>query len=124
MIQLQAISAKPLRQVTESCRDTVSRVCGGLDVIDTLEHKALIFRTEIHPANIKYLTKALIEDGVTVLDNSLPSDNECNDNEIHLLSLEVTTSHCDTDPSTDTSADLSTNSETNADTKAAQIANS
>jgi len=75
LIQLQAISDKPLRDMTEAIRVSVSRACGGIDDMHQLGDKALVVRAEIVPAKFPALISSLEDIGLHGFSDNLPADN-------------------------------------------------
>ena len=72
IIQIQGSVQEPIGKITSDARVTVSKVCLGIDDMQLLGNKALVFRAEIYPAKLASLYLALVAIGIKLHSQSLP----------------------------------------------------
>ncbi|UJS24665.1 hypothetical protein [Thiothrix winogradskyi] len=97
LIQLQAMTEKPLRAVMYDARTVVSRICGGLDDMQQLGNKALVIRAEIFADRLMTLVSALSDLGLKVDTASLPDVNTLETTAEYPITVQISSFASDTD---------------------------
>ena len=99
MIQIQGTVLEPIGKITSDARTTISNVCLGIDDMQLLGNKALIFRVEIYPRKLPTLYTALVSIGIKLNQQSLPGIETLQEEMEYPLSIQITSFSDDTDRS-------------------------
>jgi hypothetical protein len=97
MIQIQGSVLEPIGKITSDARMTVSKICLGIDDMQLLGNKALIFRVEISPGKLATLYTALASIGIKLNKQSLPDIETLQEEMEYPLSIQITSFSDDTD---------------------------
>ncbi len=96
LIHLQSSVHKPLRNIIDNARVTVSRVCGGIDDMNMLGNKALVIRAEIYPSKLPALYAALQSIQIYVIQHSLPDKSALKEEFEYPMTRQITSLADDT----------------------------
>ncbi len=97
IIQLQATVRKPIGKIMDAARAAIGRVCLGVDDMQLLGNKALIFRAEITPGKLPQLFEALASLSIKLNQTGLPDVETLDEGTDYPLSIQITSFSVDTD---------------------------
>lgn len=97
LIQLQAMTEKPLHAVLHDARTIVSHICGGLDDMRQLGNKALVIRAEIFADRLNSLVTGLSNLDLKVDTAGLPDPATLDSTLEYPLTVQISSFANDTD---------------------------
>jgi len=97
IIQLQASVSEPIGKITGEARRIIGRVCLGIDDMQLLGNKALIFRVEITPRKLPHLYEALASVNIKLNEQNMPDVEALASDTEYPLSIQITSFSDDTD---------------------------
>ena len=99
IIQIEASVVEPIGVITNEARTAVSKICLGIDDVQLLGNKAIVFRAEIDPEKLQALYTALVSIGIKLNKQSLPDIDALQEEIEYPLSIQITSFSDDTDRS-------------------------